>query len=60
MNAADLRSIAQLSGLEVAKEDIDPLVAFLDEYLVELRALRELRLPDDLEPVTGFAPEPWE
>jgi hypothetical protein len=59
MNPNELRSMATYAGLEISEEDARAVATLLGEYHAEIQKLRELVLPDDLEPVVHYAIEPW-
>ncbi|GEM_PF-5012241 len=51
---------ADLAGHPLSREDLDAVRRFFELYLAEIQRLRELDLPDDIEPVTQVRMEPWE
>lgn len=55
-----LEAMSEYAGHPLAGEELERVRAFLAEYLEEVRQLRELALPDDVEPVTHLHLEPWD
>ncbi|MFQ5930882.1 MAG: hypothetical protein ACE5MM_00595 [Nitrospiraceae bacterium] len=55
-----LRSVLELAGYSLSDEDLEKVRIFLVDYLEEIDKLRELVLPDDIEPVTQFRMERWD
>lgn len=55
-----LRSVLELAGYSLSDEDLEKVRIFLVDYLDEIDKLRELVLPDDIEPVTQFRMERWD
>lgn len=58
--ALDLRSVMALAGYELSPADRERVEAYLEPYFREIQALRELDLPDDVEPVTSFSLQRWD
>lgn len=55
-----LEAITEFAGHPLAGEELERVRAFLAEYLEEVRQLRELELPDDVEPVTHLRQQWWD
>lgn len=55
-----LGPVADLAGYPLPREDLDAVGRFFELYLPEIQALRELALPDEVEPVTQLRMEPWD
>ncbi len=55
-----LRAVAEAAGHPLPDEELEAVRVFLAGYLEEVRALRELVLPDDVEPVTQLRMERWD
>lgn len=55
-----LEAMAQFAGHSLTGEELERVRAFLEEYLEEVRQLRALELPDDIEPVTHLHLERWD
>ncbi len=52
--------VAEWAGHSLSEADLEKVRVFLAEYLEEIRQLRELVLPDDIEPVTQLRMERWD
>jgi hypothetical protein len=59
MNSKELRTIAAYADLELNDEEATEIAILLNEYYAEIHKLRELVLPDNLEPVVHYAIKPW-
>ncbi len=55
-----LEPVADLAGYPLPGEDLDAVRGFFEHYLEEIQKLRELALPDDVEPVTQLRMEHWD
>lgn len=55
-SARALREAGRLAGLEFTDTELELMVNSAQEHLDGLRALADLRLPNDLAPATGFDP----
>ncbi len=55
-----LGAVAELAGHSLSGGDLEKVRVFLAEYLEEVRKLREVDLPDDIEPVTQLRMERWD
>jgi hypothetical protein len=59
MNAVDLTAVAELAGHPLSPAELEEVAAILAGMMEDIQALRDLDLPDDVEPVLGFRLEPW-
>jgi hypothetical protein len=59
MNASDLAAVAALAGHSLSAADLEEVATLLSGMIEDIRALRELDLPDDVEPILTFRVEPW-
>jgi hypothetical protein len=59
MRPSDLAPVARLAGHPLSDAELEEVAAILSGMLDDLRELRELDLPDDVEPVLTFRVEPW-
>lgn len=50
--STSLKSVAELAGCSLSDEELEEVRVFLVDYLAEIRKLREVDIPDDVEPVT--------
>jgi hypothetical protein len=55
-----LGPVADLAGYPLPCEDAEAVCRFFELYLPEIQALRELVLPDEVEPVTQLHMESWD
>jgi hypothetical protein len=60
MTLPPLEPVAQLAGYHVPGDDLVQVASILDGMMTDIQALRDLELPDDIEPVLTFRIEPWE
>jgi hypothetical protein len=59
MDASDLSAVADLAGHPLSAADIEAVAAILADMAADIQALRDLVLPDDVEPMLVFRLEPW-
>ena len=59
MSEPNLEAIAALAGHPLPASDLAEVAAILDAMADDIKALRELELPDDVEPILAFRVEPW-
>lgn len=55
-----LKPIADLAGYPIPEADLSQVASVLEGIMEDIRKLRELDLPDDIEPITVLRVEPWE
>jgi hypothetical protein len=60
MELPPLGSVAKLAGYPLAEVDLDAVASVLAGVLADIQKLRDLDLPDDVEPILTFRVEPWE
>lgn len=59
MTSEELAAVADLAGYSLPAADLEEVAAILSEMMQDLQALRDLDLPDDVEPILTFRVEPW-
>ena len=59
MRASDLAAVAELAGYPLSATDLQEVAAILTGMMEDIQALRDLELPDDVEPILTFRVEPW-
>jgi hypothetical protein len=59
MRGSELAAVADLAGYPLSPAELDAVASILGGMLEDLQALRDLDLPDDVEPVVTFRVEPW-
>lgn len=55
-----LDPIARLAGYSLPEADLAEVASILGAMMEDIQQLRDLDLPDDVEPILGFRVEPWE
>ncbi|HEY8370002.1 MAG TPA: hypothetical protein VIM86_11885 [Thermodesulfobacteriota bacterium] len=55
-----LEPVAELAGYPLPEADLKEVGLILAGMMDDIQQLRDLDLPDDVEPVLGFRVEPWE
>ena len=55
-----LKPIAELAGYPLPDADLEEVASVLAGVMEDIQKLRDLELPDDVEPVTVFRVERWE
>ena len=55
-----LGPVAELAGYPLPEADLREVASVLAGMLEDIQKLRDLDLPDDVEPVLTFRVEPWE
>ncbi len=60
MELPPLGPVAQLAGYPLTEVDLDAVASVLAGVLADIQKLRDLDLPDDVEPILTFRVEPWE
>jgi hypothetical protein len=60
MTLPPLGPVAQLAGYPLPEADLREVAAVLAGVLDDIQQLRDLDLPDDIEPLLTFRVEPWE
>ena len=59
MTAAELRAVAALAGYPVSTAELEQVAALLAGMMDDIQRLRDLDIPDDVEPILTFRVEPW-
>ena len=59
MRASELAAVADLAGYPLSPADLEEVAAILTGMMADIQALRDLDLPDDVEPIVTFRVEPW-
>lgn len=59
MTASDLAAVAALAGHPLSASDLQEVAAILTGMMEDIQRLRELDLPEDVEPILTFRVEPW-
>ena len=54
-----LEPVAQLAGHPLPAADLAEVASILDGMMEDIQKLRDLDLPDDVEPILEFRVEPW-
>jgi len=60
MTLPSLGPVAQLAGYPLSEANLREVAAVLAGMLDDIQQLRDLDLPDDIEPILIFRVEPWE
>lgn len=60
MRLPPLKPVADLAGYPLSEADLAQVASVLDGIMDDVQKLRDLNLPDDIEPVLAFRIEPWE
>jgi hypothetical protein len=55
-----LKPVAELAGYPLPDADLEEVASVLAGVMEDIQKLRDLELPDDVEPVTVFRVERWE
>jgi hypothetical protein len=59
MTPSELAVIARLAGYPLSEADLEEVAAILGGIMEDVRQLRDLDLPDDVEPMLTFRVQPW-
>lgn len=59
MRGQDLAPIADLAGHSLSPAELEEVATILTAMMQDLETLRDLDLPDDVEPIVTFRVEPW-
>jgi hypothetical protein len=54
-----LEPTARLAGHPLPADDLVQVAEILDAMMEDIQKLRDLDLPDDVEPILEFRVEPW-
>ena len=59
MRGSELAAVADLAGYPLSAADLEEVAAILTGMMADIQTLRDLDLPDDVEPILTFRVEPW-
>ena len=59
MRGSELAAVADLAGYPLSAADLEEVAAILTGMMADIQLLRDLDLPDDVEPILTFRVEPW-
>ncbi len=59
MRTEELAAVADLAGYPLSAVDLAEVAAILTGMMQDIQTLRDLDLPDDVEPILTFRVEPW-
>jgi hypothetical protein len=59
MRSEELAAVADLAGYPLPAADLAEVAAILSGMMQDIQALRDLDLPDAVEPILTFRVEPW-
>src|SRR5262249_7370112 len=59
MTASELAAVADLAGYSLSTADLEEVAAILTGMMEDIQRLRDLDLPDEVEPIVTFRVEPW-
>jgi hypothetical protein len=54
-----LAAVADLAGYTLSEAELADVASLLAGMMADIQTLRDLDLPDDLEPILTFRVEPW-
>jgi hypothetical protein len=60
MTLPALNPVADLAGYSLPEADLEQVASILGAIMEDIQQLRDLDLPDDVEPILAFRVEPWE
>jgi len=60
MKLPPLKPVAELAGYPLPDADLKEVASILEGVMEEVEKLRDLELPDDVEPILTFRVEPWD
>jgi hypothetical protein len=59
MTLPPLEPVADLAGYPLPEADLQQVSSILDGMMEDIQKLRDLELPDDVEPILILRIEPW-
>lgn len=59
MRPSDLAAVADLAGHALSATELEEVAGILAGMMDDIQALRDLDLPEDVEPILTFRVEPW-
>lgn len=54
-----LKHVAELAGYPLPETDLKQVASILEGMMEDVQKLRDLDLPDDVEPILSFQVDPW-
>jgi len=60
MTLPPLKHVAELAGYPLPAADLKQVASILVGMMEDIQKLRDLDLPDDIEPILNFHVDPWE
>ena len=60
MRPEELAAVADLAGYPLSAADLEEVASILTGMMQDIQTLRDLDLPDPVEPITTFRVEPWQ
>lgn len=60
MTLPPLKHMAELAGYPLSEADLEQVASILEGMMEDIQRLRDLDLPDDVEPILRFHIDPWE
>jgi Asp-tRNA(Asn)/Glu-tRNA(Gln) amidotransferase C subunit len=60
MTLPPLTHVAELAAYPLSEADLEQVAAILEGMMEDIQKLRDLALPDDVEPILSFHVDPWE
>jgi len=60
MTLPPLGPVVELAGYPLPEADLVEVASILDGMMEDIQKLRDLDLPDEVEPVLTFRVEPWD
>ena len=60
MTLPPLKHVAELAGYPLSYADLKQVASILEGMMEDIQKLRDLDLPDDVEPILTFQVDPWE
>lgn len=60
MTLPPLTHVAELASYPLSEADLEQVAAILEGMMEDIQKLRDLALPDDVEPILSFHVDPWE
>jgi hypothetical protein len=60
MTLPPLKHVAELAGYPLPEADLKQVASILEGMMEDIQKLRDLDLPDDVEPILTFQVHPWE
>jgi len=55
-----LKHVAELAGYPLPEADLKQVASILEGMMEDVQKLRDLDLPDDVEPILSFHVDTWE